>query len=365
MSRSSNMNAGGVLASQRESESLFRAMADSAPVLLWMAGTDALCFFFNKTWLEFTGRPMEEQIGNQWAEHVHAEDFQECMDIYMTNFVNRSSFRMEYRIRRADGQYRWVLDQGVPRFGLRGDFEGYIGSCIDITDFKEANEALVKMSQRLQAKTDAMSRLLSEKEVLLKEVHHRVKNNLQIVSSLLNIQGHQVAGARDAELFRNTQNRIHAIALVHDKLYRSKDLAQMNLGEYFEELVHSLNEMFATHARRITATVNADKVYVNMDVAMSSGLIVNELVTNCFRHAFPNRDRGTVRIDLRCRDEVGCELAVTDDGIGFPEALDFRQTKSLGMQLVCTLVDQLNATIALDRRSGTRFAVDFSSELAR
>ncbi len=121
----------------RETEARFRTMADSAPVLLWMAETDALCTFFNQTWLDFTGRTLEQEWGVGWAEGVHFEDFQRCVDTYMAAFAERRTFEMEYRLRRADGAYRWVLDRGTPRYAPDGSFAGYIGSCVDITDRKD------------------------------------------------------------------------------------------------------------------------------------------------------------------------------------------------------------------------------------
>jgi PAS domain S-box-containing protein len=126
----------------RESEQRFRLMADAAPVLIWMSGTDKLCTWFNKSWLDFVGRPIEQELGNGWAENVHAEDYDRCLKTYVTAFDAREPFRMEYRLRRHDGEYRWILDTGIPRYGADGEFAGYIGSCIDITDRKHAEEAL-------------------------------------------------------------------------------------------------------------------------------------------------------------------------------------------------------------------------------
>ena len=124
----------------RESEGRFRSLADSAPVLIWESGADKLCTYFNKTWLDFTGRSMDQELGNGWAEGVHADDFQRCLDTYSQSFDRREKFRMEYRLRHRDGEYRWILDIGVPRFNQGGSFEGYIGIGVDIDERKRVEQ---------------------------------------------------------------------------------------------------------------------------------------------------------------------------------------------------------------------------------
>ncbi len=134
----------------RESETRFRNLADQAPVLIWMSGTDKLCYHFNKVWLDFTGRSMAQEQGNGWAEGVHPDDFDRCLQIYVNAFDRREEFRMEYRLKRYDGVYRWILDNGHPTYNAAGAFTGYIGSCIDITDFKDAQQKLEASEQRLR-----------------------------------------------------------------------------------------------------------------------------------------------------------------------------------------------------------------------
>ena len=139
----------------QESEERFRRTADTAPVLLWESGSDSMCTYFNKPWLEFTGRTLEQELGNGWAESVHPEDFQSCLDIYMEAFHARREFEMEYRLRRADGEYRWLHDHGVPRFMPDGNFLGFIGSCLDITESRQKEEKLTQLAGRLMLATKA------------------------------------------------------------------------------------------------------------------------------------------------------------------------------------------------------------------
>ena len=140
----------------KESESRFRLLADTAPALIWMSGTDKLCTYFNKTWLDFTGRSIEQELGNGWAQGVHPDDFQRCLDIYAQAFDRREEFRMEYRLRRHDGEYRWVFDTGVPRYSEDRSFLGYIGSCIDVTEHKRVEEVRLRYAAIVESSDDAI-----------------------------------------------------------------------------------------------------------------------------------------------------------------------------------------------------------------
>ncbi len=328
----------------------FRLLADHAPVMLWMSGLDGLCDFFNDTWLRFTGRSLEQERGNGWAEGVHPEDFQDCMDCYLENFVAQRAFRMEYRLRRADGLYRWILDHGVPRYGQEGRFEGFIGSCIDITEMREAARAL-------EARSNALATALKEREVLLSEVHHRVKNNLQLVSSMLALQGRAV-GAEAKHALAEGQRRIDSIALVHEQLYGARNLSAVNLARYTEELVSELTRASGV-SDRVRIELDLAEVELVPERAIPCALLVSELVTNALKHAFPGDRPGCLRVELARVPDARLRLAVRDDGVGLSGNFPGEQSRSFGLDLVAIFAAQLGAQLRVEREAGTSFILEF------
>jgi len=203
---------------------------------------------------------------------------------------------------------------------------------------------------------------LREKEVLLKEVHHRVKNNLQVISSLLNLQARHVLDPQALEMFKESQNRVRSIALFHEKLYQSRDLAHVEASEYLKTLIANLLAAYGARPSALVLDVGEEEVLLGVDVAVPLGLVVNELISNALKHAFPGGHLGQIRVELRRVEETRCRLSVIDNGVGFPSNLDFRRAPSLGLQLVCTLVDQLGGAIELIRSGGTKFSVTFEVE---
>ncbi|MEG4281970.1 PAS domain-containing protein [Microcoleus sp. A006_D1] len=201
---------------------------------------------------------------------------------------------------------------------------------------------------------------LKEKEILLKEIHHRVKNNLCVVASLLELQSNTVADPQLALMFEESQNRLYSMALIHEKLYRSTNLAEINFGEYLEDLVTNLFHSYNISDNRIQLQVIAEPISLNLETATPCGLIANELVSNTLKHAFPHGTSGTVSVECYQTGDREIHLFVKDNGIGFPEELDFRKTNSMGFQVVCTLTDQLEGTIELSRKIGTAFHLIFN-----
>ncbi|UIE39608.1 histidine kinase dimerization/phosphoacceptor domain -containing protein [Leptodesmis sichuanensis] len=202
---------------------------------------------------------------------------------------------------------------------------------------------------------------LREKESLLKEIHHRVKNNLQVISSVLRLQSDYVKDAQVLELFKDSQNRIRSMALIHEKLYQSSDLSRINLSEYLTELTGNLMRSYTSGAVPIRLKITSGDVWLNIDTAIPCGLIINELVSNSLKHAFPRpQETNEIEIEIQQTDAEQFTLTVRDNGIGFPETLDFRNTESLGLELVCIFTEQLGGRIELDRSNGTAFTLTFS-----
>lgn len=206
---------------------------------------------------------------------------------------------------------------------------------------------------------EALRASLREKDLLLKEIHHRVKNNLQVIVSLLGIQSSYIHDPRDLEVFTESQNRIHLMALVHEQLYQSKDLAHIDFRAYLGSLVDDVLASGRTCPASVSVSVDADEAYLDINAAIPCGLIVNELVTNCLKHAFAGRIAGRIDVGLRLTHDGEYVLTVADDGVGFPVGCDFRELPSLGMQLVASLAAQLQGTIEMRSKSGTEFRIVF------
>ncbi len=248
------------------------------------------------------------------------------------------TYELHWQTRTFDCQVEALRD-------TEGKLLGVIGIGLDVTERKRA-EAQIKAS-------------LKEKEALIKEMSHRVTNNLQVISSLLNLQAGYITDEPARRVFMESQNRLKALALIHDKLYQSEDLTSIDFSGYIRNLVVHLFRAYKVNAHAITLQLDLDPVILDIDRAVPCGLIINELVSNSLKYAFPNGKTGEVRIDLHGDNERRLLLAVVDNGIGFPSEMDFRRTASLGMQLVNTLTDQIEGTITLERNCGTTFRIVF------
>jgi len=336
----------------KESEERYQAMAEAGEhmgeAIILLQNTDkveAAHLFANQEWVWITGYTPEELREISYFDLIHPRDRDAVADRNRRRLEGEDVAGLwEIHIIAKDGTEVPVEGIGaLLTYQGRPAVAGYIR---DITERKRAEEKL-KAS-------------LEEKEVLLKEIHHRVKNNLQVISSLLKLQSGYIEDARYAGMFKDSQDRVKSMALVHEKLYQSEDLARIDFAGYIESVVQELRRSYGAERAGIGIKTEVEDVKLGVDYAIPCGLIINELVSNSLKHAFPEGKRGEVRIAMRQvgRDEV--ELEVSDNGVGLPESVGVRNAESLGLRLVSMLAeDQLVGEIKVDRGKGTRFRIGF------
>lgn len=216
-----------------------------------------------------------------------------------------------------------------------------------------------ELEKRVKERTQRLQASLKEIEILYKEIHHRVKNNLQIISSLLYLQSKRLKNPKILSVFKESQDRIRSMALIHEKLYQSLDMVHVDFSEYIQSLIAYLVNSYEVLLKHVRIRTRVEDVFLSIDKGIPCGLIVNELVTNALKYAFPNGRKGEIRIHLRQMRDHQVMLMVSDNGVGFPEDFDFQKTNTLGLQLVRNLAQQLNGCLEYVSGKGTRFRITF------
>jgi two-component sensor histidine kinase/uncharacterized membrane protein len=288
-------------------------------------------------------------VGPKLSEETYSQDDQ----LTLTTLANQTAMTIE------NARLYWEL-QGTLDALRKAHDELELRVQERTAALAKANKALQSEIAERKRAEEQIKASLREKEILLQEIHHRVKNNLQVISSLLYLQSTSVKDRQSLEILQDSQNRVRTMALVHEKLYQSEDLAKIGLGDYICSLTNNLFQSYGIHPKVVKLKVSVDEVYLGIDTAIPCGLIVNELVSNCLKHAFPDGREGEIQIELWADGDGRYNLTVSDNGIGFPPDLDFRSTSSLGLQLVNNLTRQLRGTIGLDRTGGTAFKITFA-----
>ncbi|MHC1743632.1 MAG: transporter substrate-binding domain-containing protein [Syntrophobacteraceae bacterium] len=287
-----------------------------------------------------------------WIALVHPEDKQAMLDHLQDHVLTECNrFEKEYRIVRSnDGQERWVFGLGELELDFAGNPVRMIGTIQDITERKRAG--------------DELRASLEEKESLLKEVHHRVKNNLQVISSLLQLRARKVRSPEVLEFLRDTQNRVRSMALLHETLYRSGNLAKVNLPQYVKNVCTHVARSYTSEARTVRLRHEITDVSLDLDLAIPVGLIINELVSNAFKHAFRAGPGGEILVELRDVPEGELVLRVSDNGVGMPPEMDPQSTETLGLLLVRNLARQLDGRMAVASEQGTVFEIEFPATVS-
>ncbi len=326
-----------------EAEAKFRGLVEQSITGIYIIQGDRFVYV-NPRMTEIFNRSAEEMTSRPLCEFIFPEDRALATENIRKRVSGEvPSIRYQLRMLHQSGA---VLHVEV--HGGRAEYGGQpavIGTLLDITERKQAEE-------RIHA-------ALREKEVLLKEIHHRVKNNLQVVSSLLRLQARSLKTPETVAAFEESCARVHSMALVHEKLYQSNSLSELDFATYAESLTDSLLRSYGTDRSVIRVRMDMDKVRLDVHQAIPCALILNELVSNALKYAFPDGRRGEIRLRLRVDAKGSICLMVGDNGVGLPASLDPLKAESLGLQLVATLVDQLRASLEIRQIHGTGYALTF------
>lgn len=314
-------------AALRESEARFRHLADTAPVLIWMSDTTKLCNYFNKSWLDFTGRTIEQELGNGWIDRVHPDDFQRCFDTYNNSFDARREFKMEYRLRRFDGEYRWLLDHGIPRYTPDGEFLGYIGSCIDIHDRKQAEEQIHQLNEeleyRVKQRTEQLQATNKELEAFSYSVSHDLRAPLRHINGFVDLLQKRI-GTSPA-LDKTSHHYLKTISdttkeagkLVDDLLSFSRmgrtemRLTTIDLNQLWQEVWRDMQQDI--EGRNIEWQIDSLPI-VQADPTMLR-LVLRNLVENAVKYTRP-RTQAKIQINSTSTEHETI-ICVRDNGVGF------------------------------------------------
>jgi PAS domain S-box-containing protein len=326
--------------SLKKSEKDYRDLVDNALVGIYKTDFNGRILFANNAMANIFGYNSVEEIKNIsiTSRYKNSED----RDFFIKKIKEEGKLEeFEVELLKKSGQPMNIL------FSAIQDGETISGMIMDITKSKMAEDQIKKS--------------LNEKELLLKEIHHRVKNNLMVISSLLSLQSRYIKDEASKSIFKESQNRARSMALIHELLYRSKDLKRINFGDYIRTLTNELFRMYVSDPSIIKLNMNVEEIMLDINTAIPLGLIVNELVSNSMKHAFPAGISGEIEIDFKS-DNGNYYLVVADNGVGFPKDWNFKDSDTLGLRIVNSLTEQIDGVIKLDRTNGTKFSIEFREE---
>lgn len=327
----------------REGEQRFRTIFEEGPVGIALVGPDQSFIQANRALCRMLGYTEPELAGSPLSSIAHPDDKRAVEELARGLFSSSlTQCRSEKRFLRKNRRTIWVRMTASVVRGPGGEPLYALSMIENITKRKRSEQRIVSA--------------LREKEILLREIHHRVKNNLQVISSLLNLQAGCIRDAKALEMLKESQNRVRSMAMVHDLLHRSNDLSKIHFGAYVRSLAASLFSSYGIDSSRVKLRVNVSDMFLNIDTAIPCGLIVHELVANALKHAFPENREGEVSIGVQPARNGRLALTVRDNGIGCPGA---RGVKSLGLRLVNILAEQIEGVVKRSARRGFQVRITF------
>jgi PAS domain S-box-containing protein len=319
---------------------LLSLLVDALPVLIRRSDAHGRCTYANPRWLSLTGRRLDEELGDGWADAVHPEDRAGCLELLKGACEAQQPVSIEYRVRHHDGAWRWLHEQAAPHGDDDGVLDGLLHAAFDVTDHQVGAERL--------------RQLLDRQQVSFEELRHRAVNRSQLILSLLRLQASEAGDPDVRSALETAASRVRALVLADQRLGSMPDGAALRLGDCLRGLAEALRPSF--EQRGIGFEVSVDDSDVPSRVAAPLGLLVNELLMNCLKHAFPERRSGTVKLAGMTAGE-SLKIIVADDGVGLPENLEPRRARSSGMRLVDGLAQQIDAKVRVKRERGTCFVV--------
>ncbi len=321
-----------------EKLSLVASRTDNAVLI---ADTNGVVEWINDGFIRLFGIPKEKIIGNNIVDINVYKDIQHQLNEAVQNMHSRI---FESNVTTYDNKNVWISSTLTPIYDEFNQLKKFIIVDADITTSK-------KMQQQIEAS-------LKEKDVLLKEIHHRVKNNLQIIISLLNLQSGYIKDETTLKAVKDGQSRVRSMALVHEKFYQSDTVTEIDFGEYVKKLCQFLYQSYGDKTDRIEVAIHGEQVLLDMDTAMPCALLINEIVSNAYKYAFPGQRSGTIEIEMK-KHNGRTHLKISDNGVGFPAGYDFEKSDSLGMQLVQALTSQIDGELKVSHENGATFEVSF------
>jgi len=328
-----------------ENAERFRSLYQNSTIGLYRTTPDGRILLANPTLVRMLGYDSFEELSQRNLEKDGFEPSYPRSKFIEKIEKDGEVYGLESAWKRRDGSIIYVRESARAIRDASGRTLFYDGTVEDITEKKLAEEKLLSS--------------LQEKEVLLKELHHRVKNNLQVIISLLRLQSRYLDDPRLLELLQASQNRIRSMAMIHEQLYTSQNFARVDFDEYIKNLITHLYVVYGVRPDRVSFKVQAAKIYLDINRAIPCGMIINELVSNALRHAFPENRQGEIIVSLK-QDEIGrFYLLVKDNGVGLPEAVEVEKADTLGLQIVRILVHQLGGSLRIIRSHGTTFSISF------